>query len=152
MISLVNFGVCNAFRSCLSICPSFVHIIVATHGGEEDNFLIGERLAELRRDRRMTQKYLAETLCVSTATVSAYECNRKTPSDEVKVKIAKRFNISLDYLLGAIDEKLALDRSNEIIFQNDISDEVREKAVEYVEFLHTRTNRTESRKRRVIKQ
>ena len=67
--------------------------------------MIGERLAELRKDKKLSQKELGEKLKISTYTVSSYEREKSTPDDEMKIKIAKFFNISLDYLLGLIDEE-----------------------------------------------
>jgi len=77
--------------------------------------MIGERLAELRKEQRMTQRELAKQLSVSEKTISSYENNHNNPHDEIKIQIAKIFNVSLDYLLGAIDVELLLDRSNVII-------------------------------------
>ena len=67
--------------------------------------MIGERLADLRKDRRLSQKALAERLRISTYTVSSYERGKSTPDDDMKMKIARFFNISLDYLLGLIDDE-----------------------------------------------
>ena len=62
----------------------------------------GERLSDLRKDRGLTQKDLAKIIGVSENSISMYERNLNSPDDKIKVKIAKYFNISLDYLLGAI--------------------------------------------------
>ena len=74
----------------------------------------GERLKELRQDKHMTQQNLAELLELHISSIKAYEQSRSSPSDETKVKIAELFNISLDYLLGAIREELPLRRPNVI--------------------------------------
>lgn len=63
----------------------------------------GERLGEVRKDHGMTQKRLAEVMKVSEATVSAWERNITCPDDETKVRLARMFNISTDYLLGVTD-------------------------------------------------
>ena len=94
----------------------------------------GERLAELRKDCGMTQRELAG-LQVSVTTISGYENNRKTPNDEDKVKIARIFNVSLDYLLGAIDDEIALDRANIITLPKDFPIEVSESVREYAELM-----------------
>lgn len=62
--------------------------------------IFGEILSELRKDYGMTQQDLANQLSVSVHTISSYERNLILPSDEVKIQIAKIFNVSLDYLFG----------------------------------------------------
>lgn len=64
-------------------------------------YLIGERFADLRKDKKLSQKELAEKLKISAYTVSSYEREKSTPDDEMKVKIAEFFNISLDLSIGA---------------------------------------------------
>ncbi len=63
----------------------------------------GKRLAELRREKRVTQKKLGEILCVSGNTVHAWEADKQEPSLGVLVQIADYFEVSLDYLLGRSD-------------------------------------------------
>lgn len=62
--------------------------------------LFGEILSELRKDNGLTQQDLANRLSVSVHTISSYERNLILPSDEIKIQIAKMFNVSLDYLFG----------------------------------------------------
>lgn len=57
--------------------------------------IVGERLQELRKDKGLSQKELAAILGIKPKTLSAYEREVANPSDEIKVKIAKYFNISL---------------------------------------------------------
>jgi len=97
--------------------------------------MIGERLTELRKDRKLTQDGLGKILSVSSTTVSGYENERNSPDDEKKVAIAKHFNISLDYLLGAIDEEIKLDRSNILVLPNDFPSELRKELFEYAIYL-----------------
>jgi len=69
-----------------------------------DCMLLGYRLRELRKDRDLSQAQLAKRLNVSVYTISSYECEKTVPSDDIKIKIAKLFNVSLDYLLGLTDK------------------------------------------------
>lgn len=62
--------------------------------------MIGERLAETRKNNGDTQKDLALKLHVSTATVRSWEQNRSDPSHEVLVKICRYYHVSADFLLG----------------------------------------------------
>ena len=97
--------------------------------------MIGERLAEIRKDRGVTQKELAKLLSVSPTTVSGYENDFITPTDDTKVRIAKHFDVSLDYLLGAHDEEVALDRAYTVNLPKEFPLKVREDVVDYVNFL-----------------
>jgi len=95
----------------------------------------GERLAEVRKDRGLKQRDLSKILSVSEATISGYENNRNRPGDEIKVNIAKTFDISLDYLLGAVDDELKLNRENVIVLPKDFPEDARAKVLEYVELI-----------------
>jgi transcriptional regulator with XRE-family HTH domain len=63
---------------------------------------LGDRLRELRQRRGWSQAQLARKLDVHQKQISGYERGVHTPSVEALVKIAKAFNVSLDYL--ALDE------------------------------------------------
>lgn len=67
--------------------------------------LIGERLSELRSEMGLSQQELACKLCISVHTVSSYERNISNPDDEMKIKISKLFNVSIDYLLGVTNNR-----------------------------------------------
>jgi len=107
---------------------------------------MGEILAELRQDKKMLQKELGQRLGVSVATVSAYECNKTTPSDEIKIKIARIFNVSLDYLLGLTKEKIDLDRKNVLILPQPYPVEVREEMLDYARVRNARIAKRRSTK------
>ena len=90
--------------------------------------MFGDILRELRKDFRMTQAELAEKLSLSPLTISAYECGRSVPDDTTKVKIARIFNVSLDYLLGLIREPFPYERSaNTLLLPVDFTSEDTEK-------------------------
>lgn len=98
--------------------------------------MFGDILRELRKDFRMTQAELAEKLSLSPLTISAYECGRSVPDDTTKVKIARIFNVSLDYLLGLIREPLPYDRSDHTVqCPQDFGEEEMDKVREYAAFL-----------------
>lgn len=65
--------------------------------------MVGERLKKLRLESKLRQDDLASIIGVNKSAVSHYETNKDDPGDNIKVEIAKHFNISLDYLLGLID-------------------------------------------------
>lgn len=62
--------------------------------------ILGDMIAELRRDRRITQSVLAKHLSVSVATISHYESGVNYPDIATVLKLADFFGVSVDYLLG----------------------------------------------------
>ena len=63
----------------------------------------GDRLAELRKDAGLTQRQFAQQMHVSLNSVSGCERGVADPDDETKVLLAKRFGVSMDYLMGVSD-------------------------------------------------
>lgn len=60
-----------------------------------DRIKIAETLRRLRRDRGETQEELADALGVTTSSIGMYETGERIPRDEVKIKIAQHFNLSV---------------------------------------------------------
>lgn len=58
------------------------------------------KLRELRKGSRLTQKQLSERLGVAKSVVSYYEQGSRFPSYDVLIKIARIFHVTTDYLLG----------------------------------------------------
>ena len=57
-------------------------------------------------EKQMTQQELATAIDIKTSSISNYERNKDIPSDKVKIALARHFDVSLDYLMGIIDEKI----------------------------------------------
>ncbi|MCC6096996.1 helix-turn-helix transcriptional regulator [Limosilactobacillus sp.] len=62
--------------------------------------MIGERIKELRKSKKMSQSELGKFIGVSQTTVTAWENGRAEPSSSYVTKLATFFNVSTDYLLG----------------------------------------------------
>ena len=62
-------------------------------------------LRELRRERKLTQKDVADAIGVTASTLSGYEVGTKTPTLPVAMKLAGFFNVSLDYLCGKTSDR-----------------------------------------------
>lgn len=60
----------------------------------------GEILSSLRNEAKITQKDLANILGVSRGTIGMYEIGQRDPDTETLKKLAKFFNVSIDYLIG----------------------------------------------------
>lgn len=69
----------------------------------------GELLAELRQDRKMTQKELAQVIFVTPGTISNYENGAHFPDVEKLIELANFFGVTTDYLLGRSSCNLPLE-------------------------------------------
>lgn len=98
--------------------------------------MIGSRLKELRKERKMTQAELAKILKLNSwQTVSYYERGRNEPDDEIKVEIARVFNVSLDYLLGLIDEPVPFSRENYICLPDNCPPALKKELLNHYDLL-----------------
>jgi transcriptional regulator with XRE-family HTH domain len=62
------------------------------------------RLQSLREDNDLTQEELSKILSINRSTLANYEAGTREPNFALLIKIADYFNVSLDYLLGRIDD------------------------------------------------
>ena len=69
------------------------------------------RLKQLRNERGISQRQLAEFLKVAPSTISMYENGQREPNFEVLESLADFFNVDLNYLLGKTNKttKIILD-------------------------------------------
>ena len=63
---------------------------------------IGQRLAELRCERGLTQEDLAAEVGVSTRTVGNIERAESVPTLAIIVGLADYFEVSVDFLIGRV--------------------------------------------------
>ena len=82
--------------------------------------MIGERLAEIRKDHGDTQQTLARKLNVVKFTVSSWEQGKSEPSHDMLIKICELYNVSSDYLLGLsnIDPAYVKNRTDALSKEN----------------------------------
>lgn len=65
--------------------------------------MLGTRIKLLREELGLKQEDLAKKLSVSPSAIGMYERNLREPNNELILKIANFFNVSVDYLLGKSD-------------------------------------------------
>lgn len=65
--------------------------------------LFVERLKELRKTERISQQKLAKILNVSSNCISSWERGKGEPNLDIIIAIAKYFDVTCGYLLGAED-------------------------------------------------
>jgi transcriptional regulator with XRE-family HTH domain len=62
-----------------------------------------QRLKDLREDHDLTQQDIAEILQTTREQVSKYETGKQMMGVDKYIKLARFYNVSLDYLTGIID-------------------------------------------------
>ena len=109
----------------------------------------GEILAELRREKGIGQKELADYLRLSVGTISNYENNIHSPDLETLCKIAAYFGVTTDYILGrtayrcdpeVLDRRISRDYTVTDIINTVLSldDSTVNHLMEYAYFLRSR--------------
>ena len=100
--------------------------------------MVGERLIELRKDMGLTQKEMSEKLHVNYRTYSSYERNETEASDDFKIHLAKFYNVSVDYLLGIIDNPRPLtdgDGADYVRLPKSLSEADRKELEQFISYL-----------------
>ncbi len=76
--------------------------------------MIGERIRLLRKERNLTQRQLAEKLCVDCSAVTKWETKKANPDFEKQKMLADFFDVSIDYLLGREEKTAPLEEQQKI--------------------------------------
>lgn len=64
---------------------------------------IGKKIKELRTEKGLTQKQVAQSIGYSTAIIGFWENGQKDPTGKAIIALANYFGVSADYLLGLKD-------------------------------------------------
>lgn len=62
--------------------------------------MYGQRIRDLRKEKKLTQKQLADALGVDFRTVSFWETERYQPNFDQLVKLCVFFDVESDYIIG----------------------------------------------------
>lgn len=65
---------------------------------------MSEKLKELRKQKGVSQRKVAEAIGVTLSAYSNYEQGIREPSNQILINLCKYFDVSADYLLGLKDE------------------------------------------------
>lgn len=82
--------------------------------------ILGNNIRLLRENYPISQLEFAKLLNISNSALSQYESGNRMPNDEIKLKIADFFGVSVDFLLGR--ENLKIERNDPK--NNTIIDEI----------------------------
>lgn len=69
-----------------------------------------QRIRDLREDKDMNQEQIAQILKTTKQQISKYETGKQMMGIDKYIKLAKYYNVSLDYLAGLIDFPEKLER------------------------------------------
>lgn len=72
---------------------------------EQNNLEFQHRLRAARESKGLSQAQLAEKSKLTAAAISHFETGQRAPSFENLRKLADALDVSVDYLLGRIDEE-----------------------------------------------
>lgn len=61
---------------------------------------IGSKLKELRLNKNLSQRQIAELVGISKAMISSYELNAREPSLTTLMRLSALYHVSIDSLLG----------------------------------------------------
>lgn len=64
---------------------------------------LGQRLADLRREKGFSQLQLARILNMGQSTIAMYERDKRSPDNKTLERLADFFDVSVDYLLCLTD-------------------------------------------------
>lgn len=70
---------------------------------------LGERIQQLRKEKRLTQAALASNIGVSVAQLTRYETQGVQPNAEALKRMAMVFGITIDFLVNGTTEQKAID-------------------------------------------
>ena len=68
-------------------------------GGKMENNTFGSRLKALRLSKNLTQEKFANIFYLNKSSISKYEKDKNLPENQLLIKIADFFDVSVDYLL-----------------------------------------------------
>lgn len=70
-----------------------------------------QRVKQLRKNKHLTGEQLGNILGITKTGISYWENGRSVPDNEMLLKLADFFDVSIDYLLGKTDVETKIDKS-----------------------------------------
>lgn len=105
--------------------------------------MFGERLRDLRKEKKLTSKQLGEKFNLAESTISGYETGARKPDIELVRSFANFFGVSTDYLLGQTDnpyphQDLAAHRSDDPM--KDLPEDAKREVYNFIDFIRQKHN------------
>ena len=96
------------------------------------------RLKALRKERDLTQLDLEKAIGINYTNLSDYETGKVTDiSTSTARRIAKFFDVSIDYLLGDSDIRMNLAEDVATYEYAQLTQEQKKQAIDYIKFLRS---------------
>jgi len=73
---------------------------------------VGSKIKDLREKHGMDQQTLAEKLDTSRVTISRYESGARKANQDVLFKLAKLFNVNINYFFPSIENEVSINLNN----------------------------------------
>lgn len=67
--------------------------------------IIGNNLLELRKKYKKTTKEVANSCNISRSAISMYENGKRIPRDDIKIKLANYYNVSIEEIFTQFSHK-----------------------------------------------
>lgn len=101
--------------------------------------MFGEKIKEIRKNNNLTQQEFADIFNTTRTTVANWENNISRPDPNQIIEMAKRFNVSTDYILNVdIDTFMTIKRLMKqlgMMVNEDTTPEEFKKALQIIEVL-----------------
>jgi len=85
--------------------------------------MLGDNLRRLRKKKKLTQQQIADLLKINRVTYTQYELNKREPDNSTLDMLADFFKVSVDHLLGRVQQvngRALRFEDNKILDENDI--------------------------------
>lgn len=99
---------------------------------------IGSKLQSLRKNRHLSQQYVADQVGMKRSTISNYEIDRRLPSLTDLKRLADFYGVGLDYFdlssMDSIEDLLA--RARDVFLSPDVSQETKDDLYKEIAMLY----------------
>jgi len=85
----------------------------------------GQKLLILRKNKKMSQRDLANAIKIAFSSIARYENSQVLPTPEILIKISSIFGVSIDYLLKN-EEEFSVVEDKELLKLASLADQLSE--------------------------
>ena len=82
-------------------------VLAKANNMRSEKMIFAENFKKLRKEKQITQQVIADYLGITRQAIAAYEKGKREPNLNMIVKIAEFFEVSVDFLLGVSQLRLA---------------------------------------------